>query len=429
MIGLLTKPIQTFTPKPWQVEPWRDLSPTLLLTGSAGGGKSRMAAEKVHGFCQRYPKAQGLVLRKTRESMQNSTTLFLERVVIGKDPKVLHVPSKSRFEYDNGSILTYGGMANEEQREQIRSVGQEGGVDIAWMEEANAFVEDDYNELLPRMRGKVAPWRQIILTTNPDAPGHWIYVRLIQGGEAKVYYSNAGDNDSNPDDYLAQLEKLTGSLKDRLARGLWVAAEGMYFEEWDPNKHIVDEFDIPADWTRWVAIDWGFADPFCALWFARDPETRRIYVYREIYARGLRETQQAQAILDASKEERISLYCADPSMWNARTESNRPSIASIYHASGVPIAPAGNSRVSGWQIVRTALSGDVPRLQILRGRAPNLVRTLPAMVHDPLDSEDLADKVNGVKTEDHAVDPFRYGLVAEAQPVQEFRQIGFRMAS
>jgi PBSX family phage terminase large subunit len=220
MIGPLTRPVATFIPKPWQVAPWRDTSPTALLTGSAGGGKSRLAVEKVHGFCKKYPRAQGLVLRKTRESMGNSTVIFLERVVIGADPSVRHVPSKLPFEYAIGSVLTYGGMANDEQREQIRSVGQEGGVDIAWMDEANAFAEDDFNEVPARMRGQAAPWRQVILSTNPDAPDHWINTRLIQGGEATVYYSNARDNDSNPPEYRASLEKLTGTLKERLVKGL-----------------------------------------------------------------------------------------------------------------------------------------------------------------------------------------------------------------
>jgi hypothetical protein len=57
-----------------------------------------------------------------------------------------------------------------------------------------------------------------------------------------------------------------------------------------------------------------------------------------------------------------------------------------------------------------------PRLRVMRERCPNLIRTLPAMVKDPLDPEDLADKVNSTKTEDHAVDALRYGLCAEAQP-------------
>jgi hypothetical protein len=41
------------------------------------------------------------------------------------------------------------------------------------------------------------------------------------------------------------------------------------------------------------------------------------------------------------------------------------------------------------------------------------------MVHDPLDPEDVADKLRGVKTEDHSVDALRYGLCAEVGPVVE----------
>ncbi len=57
-------PIAIFAPLPWQVEPWRDKSRVLLLTGSAGGGKSRLAAEKIHGACLKYPGAVWLMMRK-----------------------------------------------------------------------------------------------------------------------------------------------------------------------------------------------------------------------------------------------------------------------------------------------------------------------------------------------------------------------------
>jgi len=66
---------------------------------------------------------------------------------------------------------------------------------------------------------------------------------------------------------------------------------------------------------------------------------------------------------------------------------------------------------------------EPPRLRVLEGRAPNLVRTLPSLVHDPLDPEDVADALNGTKTEDHAPDALRYGLCAEAQP-PEATEIG-----
>jgi phage terminase large subunit len=426
----MTGPIEyiaPYKPLPWQVEPWKCADPVLLLTGSAGGGKSRLAAEKLHGFCKRYPGATALALRKTRQSMTNSTVLFMDREVIGRDPAVELVASKYRWEYKNGSILAYGGMADDEQREQIRSIGQKGGADIVWMEEANAFTEDDFNEVKARVRGRAASWRQVILSTNPDAPNHWINRRLIQGKEATVFYSRAADNSFNPPDYLATLESLTGVLKKRLADGLWVAAEGMYFTEWDDAVHICKPFAIPEGWTRWLAVDYGFADPWCVLWFARDPADRyKIYIYREAYAAGLRDEQQAAQIVKANGQERISVPVGDPSMFNKRTEQNKPSIAWVYWQGGVPLRPAPNDRIPGWMIVRRALAveaGKGPRLQILDGAAPNLVRTLPSMVHDPLDSEDLADKLKGVKTEDHAVDTLRYGLVVESLPQPQMARI------
>ena len=93
--------------------------------------------------------------------------------------------------------------------------------------------------------------------------------------------------------------------------------------------------------------------------------------------------------------------------------------------------PGINNRIAGWQTFRRALAVDAvkgPRLQVMRGRAPNLVRTLPAMVHDPLNSEDLADKVKGVKTEDHAVDDARYALMLEAmEPKQQAKVSEWRI--
>jgi hypothetical protein len=164
----------------------------VLLTGGAGGGKSRLAMEKVHAYCLKYPGATGVIARKVRASMASGTVLFVRRKVVGNDPNVRFIDSpKLYFEYRNGSILAFVGLQNEDARENLKSIGQDGAVDIAVLEEGTQFEEDDFNAMLARMRGKAAPWRQIIIPTNPDAPGHWINMRLIVGGQASVYYSNA----------------------------------------------------------------------------------------------------------------------------------------------------------------------------------------------------------------------------------------------
>lgn len=222
------KYINTFRPLKWHYKPWQDISPVILFSGSAGGGKSFLAANKVHAFCLKYPNATVQVLRKTKTSLTNSTLVLLERYVIGDDPRVIHNSSESRFLYDNGSILIYDGMSDPKARERIRSRN----LDMAWLEEAIEFEEEDFNEVHARMRGTAAPWLQIILSTNPDGPLHWINQRLILQNEAVVYYSGAKDNPYNPPSYVESLDRLTGVQKERLVYGRWVSGSGIIFDTW-----------------------------------------------------------------------------------------------------------------------------------------------------------------------------------------------------
>lgn len=306
--------IAPFVALPWQVPPWRDTSSTILLTGSAGGGKSRVAAEKLHGFCLKYPGAMALVLRKVKVSMTSGAVLMIARKIIGQDVHVRHLPSKSRFEYSNGSILAYAGLEDENQRDRLKSIGQDGAVDIAWMEEATEFEEADFNALLARMRGKAAPWRQIVLSTNPDTPLHWIYRRLIQNHEANVYYSAANDNPYNPADYQTTLAKLTGVDADRLVLGKWVQATGLIFDVWldaGPGSNVTDAAEYVPDGGRVLwAVDDGYAgtmDPTTQTYTAeshprafllcQQRPTGQLCVFAESYAiKTLEDDQIAQVL-------------------------------------------------------------------------------------------------------------------------------------
>ncbi|MGI5285158.1 hypothetical protein ACQEVF_17740 [Nonomuraea polychroma] len=62
-------------------------------------------------------------------------------------------------------------------------------------------------------------------------------------------------------DYIGELDKLTGVRHAWLRKGLWVAAEGLIFEDYDPAVHLLDRFDIPPGWTRWWSVDFGFTNP------------------------------------------------------------------------------------------------------------------------------------------------------------------------
>lgn len=304
-----TKVIAPYKALNWQIAPLRDKSQVLLLTGSAGGGKSRTAAEKMHAYCLKYPGAVGIGLRKAREYASKSV-VFALRHAIGDDPSVTWHASALMFSYANGSKIFIAGLKDEKQQQALRSINGNGSADIIWGEEANALTEDDHNELLARLRGNAADWRQIIYTTNPDTPTHWIKRRLMDGKEASVYFSQAGDNPHNPPDYADTLAKLTGPLGLRLREGKWVQAEGAVYEDFSDSVHVIKPFAIPPNWRRIRCIDFGYSNPFVCQWWAMDNEGR-MYLYREIYHTKRTVNVHAGQINALSEGEQIERTIAD----------------------------------------------------------------------------------------------------------------------
>lgn len=427
---MTTIPLAPYHPLPWQVAPLRCKDPVILLTGSAGGGKSRAAAEKLHAFCLKYPGATALMLRKTRESMTNSTALFVERRVIGNDPRVRKIDSKSRFEYINGSILAWGGMHNEKQREQIRSIGQDGGADMVWLEEAHLFSEADYQELLPRMRGRAAGWCQIILTTNPDGPGHWINKRLIVGKEAAVFVSGARDNPHNPPEYLQWLEKLTGVLYDRLVLGKWAQAEGAIYPAFDPNENVT----VDAEWSPDLPVLlWGCDDGYAVghervILVAQVTPQGGLNVFAEYSKTGVHDFQES--IADVLKMKPIEGKWPFPrQLWReqqsrrdvrssemarhtvprlAYVDQSAPSFrAALSHAS-IANAPGNDSKkhnvANGIANVRRLIcDGAGVRLLKAHPRCERLIEGLQSYRYDPKAKEETPLKEN-----DNEVDALRY---------------------
>ena len=401
-----------YKPLPWQIKPWQDKGLIVLCTGSAGGGKSRMAGEKVHAFMQKYDGATGLMLRKAREYASKSIVPFMNRTIIGDTPGVRMKKMDTLFEYPNDSTLYWGGMKDDPQREGLRSIGPDGALDIVWVEEANQFTETDFNELLARMRGKAAPWLQIILTTNPDYPTHWINERLIIGGEANVYFSGAKDNPYNPPSYINILERLTGVLYKRLALGQWIQAEGAVYEEFDPIIHVIDAFEIPEDWRRFRAIDFGFTNPFVCQWWAMDPDGR-LYLYREIYHTQRLVEDHARDIVRLSDGENIDFTVADHDAEDRATLDRH----GVYTFAAIKDVSPGIQAVKA----RLAVAGDEkPRMFFMRGavveedaqlrdnrRPTSTIDEFPGYLwHEAKDGRPV--KEQPVKENDHGADTARY---------------------
>lgn len=391
----------TFKPLAWQVAPFMDKSPVLLLTGSAGGGKSKCAAEKIHAYLLKYNGATGIVGRKDKTAAGKSVVPFLLSNVMGNTDWGRFYKSDGLFRYSNGSELWVVGMSGEDQREALKSIGKDGQVDIAWFEEANALAEDDHNLITTRMRGTAASWGQVIYTTNPDRPSHWINQRLIIGGEAAVYYSKAADNPHNPPSYFVTLDRLTGIMRKRMRDGLWVVAEGAVYDNFDPTIHVKRR--NPAEIKFWyMAMDEGYNNPATVLLIGEDNDGRW-HVFRVWYERHKLQSQ----VVDAARHyyqlvsrygRRVSTIAVDAAAAGLVAELRNASLPAVSAKGGV---------IQGIKKIQDRLSTQpdgLPRLTI----DPRCA----AMINE-FESYSWKKKPAGISDEpnkehDHTLDPLRY---------------------
>jgi phage terminase large subunit len=220
-------------------------------------------------------------------------------------------------------------------------------------------------------------------------------------------------------DYGRNLFALPSQERDAHLFGEWDSFIGQFFSEFQRRLHVCKPFQIPSYWERFASFDWGFRSPACTLWHAVSPEGR-VYTYREAYVKGKDTPWLAQNNVKLTGNETLRYKVGDPACFN--NTAGGPTVAEVMAINGWAMLTAENDRKNGWARVRDYLAWEEndqgqltrePTWQIFDGPGapqglgcPNLIRTLPALVHDPYDPEDVNSDC-----EDHAPDTARYGLM------------------
>ena len=300
----------------------------LLLSGPAGTGKSRALLEKLNLMCLVNPGMRALMIRKTMASLGSTGLVtWREHVVpeaLDSGQVMFHGGSSqqaAQYRYKNGSTVTIGGM---DKPTKIMSAEY----DVIYVQEAIELTEEDWEALTTRLRNGKVSFQQLMADTNPDIPTHWLKARCDRG-QTTLINTRHEDNpvlfgeDCTPTDvgesYIAKLDALTGVRKDRLRFGKWCAAEGLIYEEFDPEVHKYQISEPPADWTRYWSIDFGYTNPFVLQCWAVDPDGR-LYLYRELYRSRRLVEDHARDILRMVRKARCDVC-------RGRGEPDRPCLA------------------------------------------------------------------------------------------------------
>jgi phage terminase large subunit len=356
----------------------------------------------------------------------------------------------AQYRYSNGSSIALGGMDNP-----MKIMSTE--YDVIFVQEATELDVEDLEMATTRLRNGVLSFQQLLMDCNPQEPTHPLKLRC-EAGQTTMLHSRHEDNPRyfNADgsmtdqgvEYIATLDALSGVRYLRLRKGIWAAAEGVIFEDFNPSLHLVDRFVVPADWPRLWSVDFGFVNPFVWGDWTVTPDDQLVLV-REIYrsqrlvedhARDIR-TLLGLGPIDPLKGSALPYEGREVTGWDAK----RPQIilcdhdaedrATLERHLGWPTRPASKNVSDGLQATQSRFRPDA------RGRARIMFMRDAVVSRDPLlvDAKKPASTVDEIpgyvwndkgkeepmKLNDHGCDMTRY-LVMErdVQPRPRVRFMG-----
>jgi Terminase large subunit, T4likevirus-type, N-terminal len=452
MTAVLDRPADTvvrYEPRGAARELWSNRDDTVLMCGPAGTGKSLVALWKLHMACLNMPKLRGLIVRQTHVSLTSTTLVTFEEEVIAEALAtgiIRWFGGSARkppaYIYSNKATIVIGGLDKP-----VKWMG--GQYDRVVIDEATETSAAALEALITRMRAKARTFKQIILCCNPDSPTHWINQRATDGGLPMLtsrhqdnprYYAAITDPDgtvryeltAEGHDYIeGKLGQLTGVRRLRLLLGIWAAAEGVIFEEWDPDTHLIPmpEFDedtplcsagMPWDWPRYWTVDFGFTNPFVLQRWAVDPDGRA-YRYAEIYRTKRLVEDHAADVMDqvAPRDDSGQRGWTEPEPQAVICDHDAEGRATFTEKTELPTIAALKAVSDGIQAVQSRLKhagDDKPRLFLIQGARTHVdlelkSRALPTCTEEEMPGYVWADhktKEEPVKKDDHGADALRY---------------------
>lgn len=374
-----------------------------------------------HPYKPNRPDVQGWVVSLTqqvqRDVAQSKILKYLpprriEDVVMTSGRKgspeygiIDHILVRNAF----GGISKLGFKSCDQGREKFQGAS----LDFVWFDEEPPL--DVYEECRMRVFDRSG---YIFGTMTPLKGLTWVYdeIELNSRNDPEVWCTHMEWKD-NP--YLdpAEVENMSAvmSADEQQSRryGRFFAGEGLVYPEFDPERHVIDPFDVPPEWQCAVSIDPGLNNPTSCHFYAVDFDGA-IYVVGEHYERGRGIDWHAEKILALAdrlgwrRDTSGRLRALIDSAASQRTLASEKSVAELFYERGIAV----NTRVhkdlySGIQRVKSLFSRVPTRIFIFRD-CVNLIRELKGYW--------WGDGDRPRKVDDHALDELRYFVMTQPPP-------------
>lgn len=195
----------------------------------------------------------------------------------------------------------------------------------------------------------------------------------------------------------------------------------LVYPEWSNRLHIVEYRQIPAHWTRYVAIDPGHQ--FCAAIFAAVPPPQEgdgdLWFYDELFIKGCNAKMFGKEMRDKCSGQGFYAFIIDYTDARKHEAGSGLTIIDQYSSAleyygvrsqvtGFGFAPGDSNAKAGEEGFRAYLrekpDGTAP-LKVFAEKCPNFIKEIKHFRKKKMDGE-IKDKA--VKRRDHAMDCARY---------------------
>jgi len=421
--------------QPKQDEALRRAEFEVLYGGARGGGKTDAGLVWLTEGIDN-PRFRALVIRKNADDLADWTDRAY-RFYTGLGATIAYRPPVITFK--SGAKIRSGHLKDAQAYTKYQ--GQE--YHKILIEELTQIPnEKRYLQLVTSCRTTVPELRpQIFATTNPGGVGHsWVKERFVDpappmtaftvDGRSRVYIPATVDDNlmlmDNDPDYVKTLDALKETdveLWKAWRMGDWNTFAGQYFKTFDRRLHVIERY-IPEKGGFFIgSLDWGRVDNFAFYVHHVRPVYfngqmfYRITTFIEVYGVEKEPREWAETIKNRLEGYELKLtslsnIMADNQIFQISATDVGKTIADLFYQydpeyQGI-LKAASKNRVSGWEIMQNWLSmapDGKPYWQITEA-CINLVRTLPAAVHDENKVEDIDES-----GEDDALDSVRYGFM------------------
>lgn len=201
----------------------------------------------------------------------------------------------------------------------------------AWLDEAGQkkFKKGSFEAILRRLsihQGRV------LTTSTPYSAFGWFKTELHDRAKAgdPNYAWIQFESRMNPAFPEAEWNRARDTLPrwkfDLMYRGRLTRPAGLIYDNFDEDQHITPAFTIPADWKRYLGLDFGGVNT-AGVFLAEEPETKRFYLYREYHAGSRTAAEHAKHLLEGEVMTPVTVGGArSEGQWRHEFRTSKPGL-------------------------------------------------------------------------------------------------------